>query len=254
MRTNDRSGHVVAVVGGVGATSGVLRTYASVVEDMAGLETRVIASDYGLHDLAPDIGAVVLVRTAPERAQRLRDSLTGLPVVTDQDTTAIALAAAVHNTLSRIGRAPEASRIVIAGARTMPALCPLLLAAGIGDITTWNPRDAMVFPLRRIAADADAVINLVGGGGRFAWPRHDTPAVIVPDPGRDPLLALPGLLRALTQDSFIQLTVDVQHACAMALAAVTPSGHQLPRWPEPSLVTQIADAAAAPRHPQGDPR
>ena len=50
---------------------------------------------------------------------------------------------------------------------------PVLLTAGMRDITTWSPADALAFPLRRIAADADAVINLVGGGGRFAWPVTD---------------------------------------------------------------------------------
>lgn len=242
MRTPSNDG-VVAVVGGIAATTAVLRRYAAIVEDEAGLPTRVIASDYGLHDLSPETAAVLLVRAAPERVQRARDTITGVPLLTDQDTTAIALTAALLTTLIRAGRAPEASRVVIAGANTMPLLNPVLMTAGIRDITTWNPVDALAFPLRRIAADADAVINLVGGGGRFAWPRHAAPAVIVPDPARDPVLALPGLLLAFSRHPRARLTPDVQHACAVALSAATPPGEQLPRRAGETLTRQVADFA-----------
>lgn len=235
---------VVAVVGGIGATTAVLRRYAVMVEDQAGLPTRVIASDYGLHNLPAGTSAVLLVRATPEREQKARISVVGVPVLTDRDTTAIALTAALLTTLTRIGRTPQTSRVVIAGANTLPMLSPVLLAAGIRDITTWNPADALAFPLRRIAADADVVINLVGGGGRFAWPRHASPAVIVPDPARDPLLALPGLLQALTRHPHTRLTPEVQCACAVALSAATSAGEQLPRSPDLALTRQIADAAA----------
>lgn len=245
---------VVAVVGGIGATTVMLRRYATLIEDLAGLSTRVIPSDYGLRGLRLDVDAVFLARTAPDRVLRVRNSVAGPPVITDQDTTAIALTAALLTTLTRADRAPHASRVVIAGAHTMPTLCPLLLAAGIGDITTWNPADAFAFPLRRVAAGADAVINLVGGGGRFAWPRLTSPAVIVPDPGRDPLLALPGLARAFARHPGARLTVEIQHACALALAAATPPGEQLPRRPDHTLVEQIADATTRALHPQGHPR
>lgn len=234
---------LVAVVGGIGATSTTLRRFAAAIEDLAGLRTRVVATDYGLHGLGADVSAVFLARTDLERAQRARDVLTGIPVVTDQDTAAIALTAAVLTTLSRAGRAPRLSRVVIAGANTMPVLSRVLLVAGIGDVTTWNPADALAFPLRRVAAEADAVINLVGGGGRYAWPRHGIPAVIVPDPARDPMLAAPGLLQVLARHPAAKLTLDVHHACALALAAATPPGDQLPRRPDQSLTRRIADAA-----------
>lgn len=244
---------VVAVVGGIAATTAVLRRYAAIVEDEAGLPTRVIASDYGLHNLPPDTRVVLLVRATPEREQKARDSIADVPVLTERDTTAVALTAALLTTLTRTGNTPETSRVVIAGAGTMPLLNPVLLAAGIRDITTWNPVDALSFPLRGIAADADAVINLVGGGGRFAWPRHAAPAVIVPDPARDPLLALPGLLRALSRHPRARLTPDVQHACAIALSAATPPGHQVPRRADETLTRQIAESAADALH-RGAPR
>ncbi|WP_156213151.1 hypothetical protein [Lentzea aerocolonigenes] len=239
---------VVAVVGGIGATTTVLRRYATLVEEQAGLTARVIASDYGLHILPAGTSAVLLVRATPDREQKARDLITDMPVLTDQDTTAIALTAALLTTLARAGRAPETSRVVIAGANTMPRLNPVLLTAGIRDITTWNLADALAFPLRRIAADADVVINLVGGGGRFARPRHASPAVIVPDPARDPMLALPGLLHALTQHPHARLTPDVQHACAVALSAATPPGEQLPRRPDDALTHQVADFATDALH------
>lgn len=244
---------VVAVVGGIGATTGALHHYAATIEDLTGMPTRVIASDYGLHGLGLDVGAVFLARIDPERTAKARRVAARLPVITDQDTTAIALTAALLTSLTRAGRSPQVSRVVIAGANTMPMLGRILLIAGIGDVTTWNPADALAFPLRRIAAGADAVINLVGGGGRYAWPRHGVPAVIVPDPARDPLLALPGLLQVLTRQPGAKLTLDIHHACARALAAATPPGQQLPRRPDPTLVQQIADATAQALHGQGEP-
>jgi malate dehydrogenase (oxaloacetate-decarboxylating) len=239
---------VVAVVGGIAATTSVLRRYAALVEELTGLPTRVIASDYGLPTLLAGTSAVLLVRATPEREHKARAGVAGIPVLTDRDCTAIALTAALLTTLGRAGRTLETSRVVIAGANTMPLLNPVLLTAGIRDITTWNPADALAFPLRRIAANADAVINLVGGGGRFAWPRHAAPAVIVPDPARDPVLALPGLLHALTRHPHARLTPEVQHACAVALSAATPPGEQLPRRPDDTLTRQVADFAADALH------
>lgn len=254
MTPHQSSGRPVAVVGGIGATTAMLRRYATVIEDLAGLSTRVFPTDYGLRGLRLDVGAVFLARTAPDRMLQVRDSMTGTPVITDQDTTAIALTAALLSTLTRAGRAPHASRVVIAGAHAMPMLRPLLLIAGIGDVTTWNPADAFTLSLRRVAEGADAVINLFGGGGRFAWPRHTAPAVIVPDPARDPLLALPGLARAFTRHPDARLTVEVQHACALALAVDIAPGEQLPPRPDRVLVDRIADAATRALHPLGHPR
>jgi hypothetical protein len=240
---------MVAVVGGIGASTTVLRRYADTVEELTGLPVQVIATDYSLHSLDSRVGAVFLARADPERTRRAREVVTGVPVVTEQDTAAIALTAALLTTLARAGRAPSLSRVVIAGARTMPALSHLLLVAGIGDVTTWNPADALAFPLRRIASGADAVISLVGGGGRYAWPRHGIPAVIVPDPARDPVLALPGLVRALTEHPGAKPALGVHRACAVALAQATAPGDLLPRRPDRALTERIAEAASLALHP-----
>lgn len=250
---------LVAVIGGIGATSAMLRRYAATIEDLADLPTHLFHSGYSAHDLPADVRVVLLVRTEPGRTRKLRDSLAGRTVITDQDTTTIALTAELLTTLTRAGRAPEASRVVVAGADAMPSLSRLLLAAGIGDITTWNPVDALAYPLERIAARTDAVVDLVGAG-RFTGSRHAGPAVITPDHRRDPLLALPGLLRAITADPAAPLNVDVQHACALALAAATPPGKRLPHEPDEILTRLVADAASRAPHPaqvvdqQGDRR
>jgi malate dehydrogenase (oxaloacetate-decarboxylating) len=233
----------VAVVGGTGSTAAALRRYADTIEHLAGLRTRVIATDHRLRRLDPEVSAVFLVRADPARALAIRAVLGEVPVVTDHDTAAIALTAAVLTALGRAGRAPHLSQVVIAGARTMPTLSQLLLISGIGDITAWNPSDALTHPLLRIASGADAVINLVGGGGRYAWPRDNVPAVIVPDPARDPLLALPGLLQALLRNAPATPTLDVHRDCALALAQAAPANALLPRTPDQSLVERIADAA-----------
>lgn len=233
----------VAVVGGIGASTSVLRRYATTIEELAGLPTRVIAADFSLHHLGSDVGAVFLARADHERVLMAREVMRGVPVVTDHDTSGIALTAALLTTLSRAGRAPHLSQVVVAGARTMPTFTQLLLVAGIGHVTAWNPADALTYPLLRTASGADAVINLFGGGGRYAWPRHNIPAVIVPDPARDPLLALPGLLRALTSHQGAAPTLGVHRDCALALAQAAPDGALLPRRPDHALVERIAGAA-----------
>lgn len=241
----------------------MLGRYAALIEDLAGLPVRVLPLDVGdpaqadasLRSLSAEIGAIFLPHVREEFTCRAR-ALTSTPVLTDQDTTAIALAAAVLTTLARAGRAPRASQVVIAGADTMPILCPLVMLSGVGTVTTWNPADALTFPLRRIAADADVVIDLLGGTvgrtvgrigiGAFAPDLELT--VIAPDSGRDPSLALPGLLRALTAAPGARLDVEVHHACALALVMATPPDQLVPHGPDHGLADRVADAALQALH------
>lgn len=253
MTESDRPKHGVVVVGDSlvdagGDVSPPLRQYAAVIEDLAGLPAHVLRLGAGdpqqLQAVLPaDVGVVVLTHARPEYV-RAAQAAVDVPVLTDQDTGAIVLAARLLTTLTRAGRAPRSSRVVIAGADTIPTLCPLAMAAGVGDITTWHQEDSVAFPLRRIASGVDAVIDLLG-----AWPpadadaMHAEPAVIVPENRRDPLLALPGLLRALTRTPGARLDVDVQHACVLALVMATPPDQQLPHGPDRTLADQVADAA-----------
>ncbi|MFB9905977.1 hypothetical protein [Allokutzneria oryzae] len=230
------------------ATRGIV----AVIEDIAGLSARVVPFPLGylhhLHTSGEDAlagaGAVVVANARPEHARTVRD-LVDVPVLTDQDTTAIALTARVLTALVQHGRAPQAGRVVVAGADTLPVLFPVLLAAGVGDITAWNQEDAVSFPLRRIAVGADVVIDLLGtcsGTENAAMPPEAV--VITPEDGRDALVALPGLLRALARVPGARLDVAVRHACALALVMATPPEEQLPQEPDNALADQVAAAAA----------
>jgi malate dehydrogenase (oxaloacetate-decarboxylating) len=235
---------------GIPLTS-VLRQEATLIQDLAGLSTRVISLDPDgsqriqevLDHLPSEVGAVFLTHTESHRALEAQSAVSR-PVVTDQDTTAIALSVALLTTLGRRGRAPQASRVVIAGAQSMPILCPLLMVAGLGDITSWNPGDAVAFPLHRIAAGTDAVIDVVGAtnlSGSSATAAE--PAVITPDEAVHSLLALPGLLRVLTQIPNAQLDVEVYLTCALALVMATPPDEDLPHS-DHALADRIVDAVA----------
>lgn len=164
-----------------------------------------------------------------------------------------ALTAELLTMLARAGRPPEAGRVVVAGANAMPSLSRLLLTAGIGDITTWNPADAVAFPLERLLAKANEMVDLVGIG-HPAGSRHAGPAVVAPDHRRDPLLALPSLLRAITAEPAATLNLEVQHTCALALVAATPPGKRLPHEPDEILTRLVADAASRALRQQGDRR
>jgi hypothetical protein len=254
------TGRIVAVVGNP-TTAAQARRYATLIHELAGAPSRVIllnhTEDTGAEhnqrhnqsehvQLPSNTGAVVLVGTPPAPILEPRGPV---PVLAEQDIAAIAVTAALLTALTRRGRAPRASRVVIAGADILPMLCRLLVAAGIGDITTWKTKDAVAFPLRRVAEGVDAVIDLLG-----VWPTHapatvdsGEPAVIAPEAERDPLLALPGLVHAITQASETQaavaLDVEVHLACALALVMATPSDQQLPQVPDRALADRVADAA-----------
>ncbi|MCE7007004.1 hypothetical protein LWC34_29860 [Kibdelosporangium philippinense] len=233
----------------------VLLEYSALIRDVAGLSTLVMPVEGDaprqlqstLGGLPSTVGAVFLPHVTPERAHVARLAAGNTPVVTDHDTTAMALTAALLTTLTRAGRPLTSGRVVIAGANTMPMLSPLLVTAGVGDITTWNRADAVAFPLHRIAAQSDAVIDLLGGHSTaFDAPRE--PVMITRDDPRIPLLALPGLLRALTHVPHAKLDIDVYHACALALVMATPPELQLPDGPDRVLTSRVADAATATVH------
>lgn len=231
------TGQVIVVAGA--RTDTLLRHYATLVQDLSGLPARVLRLDTdstapALRDLPPETTAVFLPHPPSRRLPAAP-----VPVVTGQHSAAITLTAATLISLAQAGRAPQASRVVLAGADTMPTLGPLLMAAGIGDITIWHPRDAFAFPLRRVAARADLVIDLSGTARRTA-----APTVLAPDEGGGPLLALPGLLRALSDRRGAKADVEVFLACAFALVLATPPGDRLPQDPSQALTAQVADAAA----------
>jgi len=248
----------------------VLRRYAALIHHLTALPTRVIVLDAdspeqfaalysdAVEGMDSDVAAVFLTHTDPHRTRLVQQVKTVPVVVTDHDTTAIALTAALWTTLARAGAAPQSSRVVIAGTDTMPTLGPLLVAAGVGDLTGWRTSDAAAFPLRIVAKDADVVINLLGESPLPRGLRTDRPdlAVLTPNWSRDPLLAVPGLLRAAVLIPGVKLDVEVAHDCALALVMATPPEQDLPPGPGRALTDQVVDAVIrtlppTARHPSG---
>ncbi|MBB5957468.1 malate dehydrogenase (oxaloacetate-decarboxylating) [Saccharothrix tamanrassetensis] len=141
-------------------------------------------------DLPAGVDAVVLAHTRPDHAWRIP---AGTPVVADLDAIAVVLLAKLLTTLAAAGRTPKRSGVVVAGASSCPAVGPLLLAAGIRDITLWNEADARAFPLSRIASRAHAVIDPLDG----LPARLPAPPVTIGDAGRpDPAAGLVGAQRS----------------------------------------------------------
>jgi hypothetical protein len=206
-----------------------------------------------LRALSPDTTAIFLARTEAGRARAVQRELGGsarIPVVTEPDTTVMALVAAVLVTAARAGVPPEEIRVVVAGARALPLLVPVLMTAGIGDIASWDTSDAVAFPLPGVVRGATAVIDLVGAAARLP-PTFDADVpVVVPD-AIGHLLALPGVLRAL-REALVPVPgywveewhrLDVHCACARALAALTPVDRVLPELADPDLTDVVARAA-----------
>ncbi|EME61677.1 hypothetical protein [Amycolatopsis decaplanina] len=206
-----------------------------------------------LRALPSAVTAIFLARTEPVRARAVqRDLARGgrIPVITEYDTLAIGLAAAVLVTLRRAEVAPHKARVVVAGAGTVPLLVPLLMACGVGDIASWREGDAVGFPLSVISRDASVVVDLldVAMAPRPAFEADATQVVLTAGDPVGHLLALPGLLRAVREgpiagqagDLFEHL--DAHRACAQALAGLTPVDRVLPDLADPDLTHRVARA------------
>lgn len=238
----------------------VLADYAELIHDLTGLPAHPLTAtatdaDHlaaSLRGLPADIGAIALTHTDPARARAAQQTLRavgGLPVVTDEDTTAIALAAAMLTSLARAGSTPSASKVVIAGAEHMPGLCVLLMAVGVGDIVSWREADAHVYPLHRVVHGAGIVIDLLGAARELTEAAgRSRPTVIAPDDPAIHLLALPGLLSAVVRTSEPVLDVSLYRVCALALAASTPRDRLLPDLADPAVTANIAHAATQALH------
>lgn len=223
------------------------------------------------------IAAVVLLGGAAEQAARMQAerAAMGAPVVVSgQDASAIVLTAATLISVNRRRRGTGTARVLVAGANRLPGLCPLLMAAGVGELTIWNTADAAAFPLARAAEGADVVINLLDHELDLAGPgpaRAEEPArpvvVLAPDPVADPLLVLPALVRALSATPEIAADLtgfdlayhDICHACALELVMATPPDQTRLPGPSGELSVRIAGAAAGAlpsrvRHPSSGRR
>lgn len=205
-----------------------------------------------LRQVAPDFpGGIFLVHTDPDRGRAAQVALSGTAaVITDRQTTAVAVIAAALTTLAHARIAPAAGRLVIAGTEGNALLASLAVAAGIGEIDSWSPDDAHNFPLRALSRRGAVVIDLLGS----ATLRRQADALDLPisvlglDEPTTALLALPGLLAAAQSSGRLPGLTGCL-ACALALVARTPPGQALPDLSDPGLADPAlaADIAAARR-------
>ncbi|WP_284742338.1 hypothetical protein [Amycolatopsis sp. RTGN1] len=204
----------------------------------------------GIRALGAEAGPILLTHADPERTrlvqQDLRDG--GMPLVlTDQDATAIALTAAV---LAAVADRPPASRIgkvVVAGAQYLPILAPLLAAAGVGDITTWNASDAVAFPLRHVVYGADAIVDLVGAlPGWVDDDRHAEIAVITRGAARTAPCAAAGLLRAALRDPATTFDLATYRTAARALVSAHAVDLPFTQRNAQVLADRVTDAVRSP--------
>jgi hypothetical protein len=227
-----------------------MEDYAALIDDRTPLRAvplplstgdveRVVSAISG-HDRGRLSAAVVVGLAAPESAavQRRVADCRGPLVIAEIDVVTAALAAAVMTMLRSRGVERAQARLVMAGAEAAPLLGPLLIACGIGELTSWHHRDAEDYPLTRLMEHNDILID----------PSATVPVVLAPDRTltipRDPFeygaLVLPGLLGALCELDVAALHVEHLAAAAHAVALLTPSGQLLPELNEPLLVTAIA--------------
>lgn len=200
----------------------------------------------GIRALPADVGPVLVTHADLERTRLVQEDLhgsTGLLVLTDQDATAIALTAAVLTALAKRPTTRKGGRVVVAGARYLPILPTLLVAAGIADITTWNAADAVAFPLRQVAYGADAVVDLVGALPDWVdADRHSTTAVITRGDARTAPCVAAGLLRAAVRDPDTTFDIATYLAAARALTTAPPPALPLTQRKARVLTHRVADA------------
>lgn len=199
----------------------------------------------GIRALPSDIGAVLLARVAPQRAGAVQSLLReggSRPLLIEQDITAIALAATTLAALRQAGRPAVSSRVVLAGTHELPILPVLLMAAGVGDITMWNPADAAVFPLHDIVFGADVVVDLVHGLPPRAANRRGGVTVIHACDTPSAPYAAASLLQAAVGVPGLEFDTETYSACALALATLPASDGLTSYLKGIALTCLVADA------------
>ena len=187
------------------------------------------------------LSAVLVIGLAASESaavQRQVADTAGPLVIGEIDIVTATLAAAVITVLGSRGVPQERARVVMTGTESAPLLGPVLIACGIGDLTTWHNRDAAAFPLDRLMAHNDILIDPNAAAPGQVAP--DGSLTIPHDPFEFGALVLPGLLGALCGHGVATLDVEHLAAAANAVARLTPAGQVLPELNEPMLVTAIA--------------
>jgi len=206
----------------------------------------------GIRALPADVGPVLLTHADLERTRVVQQDLrgSGVPLVlTDQDATAIALTAAVLAAVADRPTALRIGKVVVAGAQYLPILAPLLVAADVADITTWNASDAVAFPLQHVVYGADAVVDLVGAlPGWVAKGRHAEIVVITRGFARTAPCAAAGLLRAALNDPAVTFDLATYRAAAQALISALTVERPLTQQNARVLTGRVTDAAGSQTH------
>lgn len=192
------------------------------------------------------VSAVFILGMGPAESASVQLRVAGLKgplVVSEPDVVAAALSAAAIGRLRRCGIAAGRGRIVVTDPAVLPRLAPLLLAADAATLTTWHEHDAQSYPLRRVMATNDLLIDLA----RIAA-ETDAPGRTLRLPGQPfeyAALVLPGMLSAQRRwGGMGGLTIGVLAACARVLVHLTPPDQTLPALNDESLVPAIAEEVA----------
>ncbi|SNQ49994.1 Malic enzyme [Frankia canadensis] len=212
------------------------------------------AADLGLAIgmIAPGFAATVLVHTHVSHidAVRAAPAAAGATPLLDtlNDGLAVAATAAALSHLLARGLPPGRARVVVVDPARGGDLAGLLLAAGIRDLTLYDPLSYGIQPLHQLANELDLVVDLIG----LASPPRGAPVLRIrpetPPPlasatsGPRPLHALPGLLRAAVR-AHRAVTMAARLAAVRALVDLTPPGGLLPPLDHPRLTPAVAEAA-----------
>src|SRR5271166_5496679 len=161
----------------------------------------------------------------------------GPPVISELDVVTAALGAAAMSFLRGRDIAPRRGRIVVTGAEVVPRPGPLLVALGAGSMTPWHPFDAQDYPLPRMMAHNDLLIDLADAAPDNAAPAR---TLRMPSEPHDyGALVIPGLLRGLCRHEPTPVTIEVLAACSRALALVTAPDAILPDIDERLLIPAV---------------
>ncbi len=202
--------------------------------------------------LAPGFAATVLVHTHIRHIDAARAAVgaaSHLLLDAVNDGLAVAATAAAVNALRTRAIDPGRARIVLVDPARGGDLAGLLVAAGIGDVTLYDPVEYGIQALHAVADQTDLVIDLMG---LAAPPRsvpvlrtrlETPPPLLAATTGPRPLHALPGLVTAAVTTR-MPITSAARLAAAYALAAQAEPGALLPALDHPGLTAAVAVAAA----------
>ncbi len=202
--------------------------------------------------LAPGFAATILVHTHIQHVHAARAALDTVPhLLLDSvnDGLAVAATAAAVNALRLRSIDPRRARVVLVDPGRGGDLSGLLIAAGIGDLTFYDPVPYGTAPLHQLADGIDLIIDLIGlmappPGVPLLRTRPETPPPLAAaTTAPRPLHALPGLLTAAITTQR-RITPAARLAAVEALAAHARAGELLPPLDHPDLTPAVAAAAA----------